>query len=79
MNGVREMGAFEERVLSDLAELKVHVRCLVGNGNEGKVQEIEKRLTRHETYLQRMMGVGSVIAAAITLVNLVANFLKLRH
>ena len=79
MNGVRDVGAFEERVLSDLAELKVHVRCLVGTGNEGKIQEIEARLGRHETYLQRMMGVGSVIAAAITVMNLVVSFLRVHR
>ena len=79
MSGVREMGAFEERVLSDLAELKVHVRCLVGTGNEGKIQEIETRLGRHETYLQRMMGVGSVIAAAITVMNLVLGWLRMHR
>ncbi len=76
MSGVREMGAFEERVLSDLAELKVHVRCLVGTGNEGKIQDIEQRLDRHETHLQRLMGVGSAIAAAVTVMNLVMGWLR---
>jgi hypothetical protein len=73
------MEDFETRVLSDLAELKAHMRWVVGNGNEGKIQEIEERLERHEGHLQRMIGVGSAIAAAITVMNLVVNFLRLHR
>jgi hypothetical protein len=73
------MDGFEERVLADLSELKVHVRYLVGGGNEGKIQEIEQRLQRHESYLQRLVGVGSALAAAITVLNLVVNFLRVHR
>jgi hypothetical protein len=73
------MDGFEEKVLADLSELKVHVRYLVGGGNEGKIQEIEQRLRRHESYLQRLVGLGSALAAAITVLNLVANFLRLHR
>ena len=76
---VREVDQFEERVLADLSELKAHMRWVVGNGNQGKIQEIEERLQRHETHLQRMMGVGSALAAAITVLNLVANFLRVHR
>jgi hypothetical protein len=77
--GVEVMNDFEERVLSDLSELKAHMRWVVGSGNQGKIQEIEERLNRHETHLQRMVGVGSALAAAITVMNLVANFLKIHR
>jgi hypothetical protein len=73
------MERFEERVLADLSELKVQVRFLVGGGNEGKIQEIEQRLQRHESHLQRLVGVGSALAAAITVLNLVANWLRLHR
>jgi hypothetical protein len=73
------MDDFEERVLSDLSELKAHMRWVVGSGNQGKIQEIEERLNRHETHLQRMVGVGSALAAAITVMNLVVNFLKMHR
>lgn len=59
--------------------LKVHMRWVVGNGNQGKIQEMEERLNRHETHLQRLVGVGSAIAAAVTVMNLVANFLRLHR
>ncbi len=77
--GVAVMDSFEERVLSDLSELKAHMRWVVGNGNQGKIQEMEERLNRHETHLQRMVGVGSAIAAGITVMNLIVNFLKLHR
>ena len=76
---VRQVDQFEERVLADLSELKAHMRWVVGNGNQGKIQEIEERLQRHETHLQRMMGVGSALAAAITVLNLVANFMRVHR
>ena len=47
------MSDFEQKVLSDLAEVKAHMRWLVGNGNEGKMQELEERVGRHEAFLQR--------------------------
>ena len=37
------MTNFEERVLRDLGELKAHMRWIVGNGNEGKIQELESQ------------------------------------
>ena len=73
------MDSFEEKVLSDLAELKAHMRWVVGNGNQGKIQEIEERLQRHETYLQRLMGVGSAVAGAVTVMNLVLGWLRVHR
>ncbi len=73
------MEDFEEKVLADLSELKAHMRWVVGNGNQGKISEIEKRLGRHETHLQRMIGVGSALAAAITIMNLIVNFMRLHR
>ncbi len=73
------MEEFEERVLADLAELKAHMRWVVGEGNQGKIQEIEKRLRNHEAQLQRLTGVGSALATVITLVNLAIGFLRLKH
>ena len=77
--GVEVMDEFESRVLSDLGELKAHMRFVVGNGSQGKIQDIEERLNRHETHLQRLVGIGSALAAAITVMNLIVNFLKLHH
>lgn len=73
------MHDFEERVLADLAELKAHMRWVVGEGNQGKIQEIEKRLRRHDAQLHRLAGIGAALATILTVVNVAINYLRLRH
>lgn len=71
---------FEERVLTDLAELKANMRWIVGgNGNPGKIQEIEQRVDRHEAYLQRFTGIATAVACLLTLFHLAIDYLRLRH
>lgn len=70
------MTQFEERVLRDLSELKAHMRWIVGNGNEGKMQEIEVRLQKHESILQKMAGVGAAVSAFLTAVHFVFDYLR---
>jgi len=70
---------FEERVLSDLAELKANMRWIIGNGNPGKIQELEERVERHEAYLQRFAGIATAVGALLTLFHLAIDYLRLRH
>lgn len=70
---------FEEKVLSDLAELKVNMKWIVGNGNQGKIQEIEERVDKHEAYLQRFTGIATAVAGLITFFHLAIDLLRLRH
>jgi len=70
---------FEERVLSDLAELKTNMRWIIGNGNPGKIQEIEQRVDRHEAYLQRFTGVATAVGALLTFLHIAIDYLRLRH
>ncbi|MGA7459991.1 MAG: hypothetical protein WBW69_07180 [Candidatus Korobacteraceae bacterium] len=71
---------FEERVLTDLAELKANMRWIVGgNGNPGKIQEIEQRVDRHEAYLQRFTGVATAIGSLLTCFHFAIDYLWLRH
>lgn len=70
---------FEQKVLSDLAELKANMRWVIGNGNDGKMQELEGRVDRHEAYLQRFTGIASAIAGMLTLFHLAIDWLRLRH
>ncbi|HUO60899.1 MAG TPA: hypothetical protein VMU24_09550 [Candidatus Acidoferrales bacterium] len=67
------MNAFEEMVLRDLGELKTHIRWIVGNGNEGKMQELEKRVQKQEATLQRIAGIGAAMMALVTILNLAIN------
>ncbi len=73
------MTDFEERVLSDLGELKAHMRWLVGNGHKGCVQELQERVERHEAFVQRAGGVGAVVAGLLTLVHLGIDYLKVHR
>jgi hypothetical protein len=73
------MTNFEERVLRDLGELKAHMRWIVGNGNEGKIQELESRIQKHEVALQRTAGLGVALGILLTLLHLALDSVKVIH
>ncbi len=70
---------FEQRVLSDLAEVKAHMRWLVGNGNEGKIQELQERVDRHEAFLQRFTGIATAVACLLTAVHFAIDLLRYKR
>ena len=72
------MTDFEKTVLADLAELKAHMRYLVGSGNAGRVHELAERVARHERYIQRAGGIGAALAVLLTLVHIGVDYLRLR-
>jgi hypothetical protein len=53
---MRMMNEFEAQVLSDLSVLKTHMNGLVGDGNGGRLAELEQRMERHEQNWQRAKG-----------------------
>lgn len=73
------MNDFEERVLRDLAELKAHMSWLVGSGNEGKMQELEQRVRKHDQTLQRLGGMGAAFGVLLTLMHVAIDYLRVRH
>lgn len=73
------MTQFEERVLRDLSELKAHMRWIVGNGNEGKLQEIEERLQKNEAGTQRLAGIGAAFGVVLTLLHLALDGMRMMH
>lgn len=73
------MNDFEERVLRDLSELKAHMSYLVGTGSEGKMQELEARVQRHEAQLQRFGGVGAAFGVLLTLMHLAIDYFKVHR
>jgi hypothetical protein len=73
------MTNFEERVLRDLGELKAHMRWIVGNGNEGKIQELECRIQKHEAALQRTAGIGVAAGILLTIMHFALDSLKVMH
>lgn len=65
---MRMMNEFEAQVLSDLSVLKTQMNGLTGDGNGGRIAELERRMDRHEQNWQRAKGflaAFSVIFAVI--------------
>ena len=77
MRGASPVGTYY-RATYKLNELKAHMRWVVGNGNEGKIQEIEGRVDRHEAYLQRFTGIGAALASLLTLFHFAIDYLALQ-
>jgi hypothetical protein len=73
------MTDFEQKVLSDLAELKAHMRWIIGDGNQGKLQQIEERVEHHEAYLQRFTGIATAVGCLLTLFHVAIDYLRYRH
>lgn len=69
---------FEKQVLSDLSELKTQMKQLLGNGQPGRVQQLEARVAQHERFVQRAGGVGAGLAALLTMVHLAIDYMRLR-
>ncbi len=53
---MRMMNEFEAQVLSDLSVLKAQMGGLLGDGNGGRLAELEHRMDRHEQSWQRAKG-----------------------
>ena len=70
---------FEQRVLSDLAQLKSQMRYLVGHGNSGRVRQMEERLEEHEAVLNRAGGIGAALAAITVIVHLGIDYLRIHR
>jgi len=73
------MNEFESSVLADLAELKTHMRGLIGNGSPGRLQELEARVEHHEAILQRGVGIGAAAGVLLTLLHIGIDYLRLHY
>lgn len=65
---MRMINEFEAQVLSDLSVLKTQMSGLTGDGNGGRVAELERRMEHHEQNWQRAKGflaAASVLLAVI--------------
>ena len=65
---MRMMNEFEEQVLSDLCVLKTQMTGLVGDGNSGRMTELERRIERHEQNLQRAKGFMAAVSVLMAVV-----------
>jgi len=65
---MRMINEFEAQVLSDLSVLKTQMNGLVGDGNGGRLADLERRIEGHEKNWQRakgFMAAASVLYAVI--------------
>jgi len=65
---MRIMNEFEAQVLSDLSVLKTQMAGLVGDGNCGRLGDLERRMDRHEQNWQRAKGFLAALSVAFAVV-----------
>jgi hypothetical protein len=75
---MRMMNEFEAQVLSDLCVLKTQMVGLVGDGNTGRMAELEQRIARHEQSVQRAKGFMAAMSVLMAVVEVAVEALR-RH
>ena len=75
---MRMVNEFEAQVLSDLCVLKTQMTGLVGDGNSGRIADIEHRIDRHELNLQRAKGFMAAISVLFAVIEVAVEAFR-RH
>jgi hypothetical protein len=65
---MRMMNEFEAQVLSDLSVLKSQMNGLMGDGNGGRVADLERRMEEHEQNWERAKGFLAAFSVLLTVV-----------
>lgn len=73
------MTEFEAAVLADLAVLKSQMREIVGNGQPGRLAQLEARIQEHEKTVQRLRGLATAFGGVLTFAHLAIDLLIARH
>jgi hypothetical protein len=73
------MSDFEAQVLADLAVLKTQMKEVVGNGQPGRLTQLESRVLDHEKSVQRLKGIAAAFAAFITIAHAAIDILLPRR
>lgn len=60
------MTEFEGQVLADLCVLKTQMKEIVGNGQPGRLAQVESRVRDHERAVQRLKGVAAAFGGILT-------------
>ncbi len=63
---MRMINEFEAQVLSDLNVLKSQMNTLVGDGNGGRMAELEHRMELHEQDWERAKGFLTAFSVLLT-------------
>ena len=65
---MRMINEFEAQVLSDLNVLKSQMNTLMGDGNGGRIAELEHRMEEHEQNWERAKGFLAAFSVLLTVV-----------
>ena len=65
---MRMMNEFEAQVLSDLTVLKTQMSALMGDGNGGRLADLEHRMELHEQNWQRAKGFVAAISVLLAVI-----------
>lgn len=65
---MRMMNEFEAQVLSDLNVLKTQMNSLMGDGNGGRIADLEHRMEQHEQNWQRARGFLAAFSVLLTVI-----------
>jgi hypothetical protein len=60
------MTEFEGQVLADLCVLKTQMKEIVGNGQPGRLAQVESRVRDHERAVQRLRGMAAAFGGILT-------------
>jgi hypothetical protein len=69
------MSDFEIQALADLAVLKSQMKEVVGNGQPGRLAQLETRLLDHEKTVQRLKGIAAAFGAFLTVAHAAIDLL----
>jgi hypothetical protein len=75
---MRMMNEFEAQVISDLSVLKTQMTNLTGDGNGGRIADLERRMDRHEQNWQRAKGFLAAVSVLFAVIEVALETL-LRH
>lgn len=59
---------FEAQVLSDLSVLKTQMTGLMGDGNGGRITDLERCMERHEQNWQRATGLLAALSVLFAVI-----------
>ena len=75
---MRMMNEFEAQVLSDLCVLKTQMTGLVGDGNSGRISDLEQRIERQEQSVQRAKGFMAAVSVLFAVIEVAVDAFR-RH
>ncbi|HEY4381203.1 MAG TPA: hypothetical protein VGN01_12710 [Acidobacteriaceae bacterium] len=73
------MTEFEGQVLADLSVLKSQMKEIVGNGQPGRLAQLEGRIFDHERTVQRMKGIAAAFGGLITFAHVAIDWFVARR